>query len=158
MWLAEHRQLPTRLLTNSQTFVGKYQPDRAAVPILVVSSAAILHFTFWLGPGIRHGMALYLTYGAACCTLHHFSSLSRFKGSWGQLWPTDGPKLEQTKTTMIISPRGFINCHYTCICKFHIGLKYSRACRGPLWPPCPIALCLRGRRSCFLHNSKLLAP
>ncbi len=41
----------------------------------------------------RHEMALCLAPGADCtCVLHHFSSLTRLKGSWGQAWPENGPK------------------------------------------------------------------
>ncbi len=70
-----------------------------------VSQAAIFHFSFWLGPGISYEMSLELVYGSDFrCVLHLFSSLIRSKGSWGQLWPKTGPKLQQTK--MIIFPRG----------------------------------------------------
>ncbi len=41
--------------------------------LLTVSSAAMLHFSFWLGPGISHEMALALVYGANFWrVLHHF--------------------------------------------------------------------------------------
>ena len=52
-------------------------------------------------------MALELVYGANFRrVLHHFSSLTRLKGSWGQLWPKTGPKQQNTKTKIIIFPRG----------------------------------------------------
>ncbi len=55
-------------------------------------------------------MALYLVYGAnARFALHHFSNLTRLNGSWGQLWwPKFGPQQKQTKTEMIMSPRGLL--------------------------------------------------
>ncbi len=38
--------------------------------------------------------------------MDHFSSLTRLKGSWDQLWPKTNPKQEKTKTKTIIFPRG----------------------------------------------------
>ncbi len=57
--------------------------------MFIVSFAAMLHFSFWLGPGISHEVAYELVY-----VLLHLSSLTRLKGSWGQLWPKIGPKAE----------------------------------------------------------------
>ena len=52
-------------------------------------------------------MAFKLVYGANFrCVLHHFSSLTRLKGSCGQLWPKTCPKHSKTKSKMIIFPRG----------------------------------------------------
>jgi hypothetical protein len=65
------------------------------------------NFCFWFGPGVSHEMALELVYGANFrCGLHHISSLTRLKGSWGQLWSKTNPKRPKTKTKMIIFPRG----------------------------------------------------
>ncbi len=77
---------------------------------LSVSNAPVLHLSFWPGPGISHEMASELVYGANVrCVLHHFSSLARSKGSWGQLWrPKTGPKQHKTKTKMIMFPKGLI--------------------------------------------------
>ncbi len=62
---------------------------------------------FRLGSRINHEMALEFVYGVHFrCDLHHYSSLSRFKGSWGQLWPKTGPNQQNMKTKTIISPRG----------------------------------------------------
>ncbi len=50
----------------------------------MVNYAAILHFSFRLGPGISDEMALYVVYGANFTfVLHHLSSLTRFKGVLG---------------------------------------------------------------------------
>ncbi len=39
-------------------------------------------------------MVLELVSGADFrCVLHHLSSLTRLKGSWGQVWPENNPKL-----------------------------------------------------------------
>jgi hypothetical protein len=38
-----------------------------------------------------------LVYGADFkCVLHHFSSLTRLTGSWGQVWPESGRKPTNT--------------------------------------------------------------
>ncbi len=58
----------------------------------------MLDFSFWLGPGISPEMALYLIYGPKCrWVLHHFPSLTRLKGSWGQFWPENKPKQQKLK-------------------------------------------------------------
>ena len=70
-----------------------------------LTEAVILHFSFWLGPGLGHAMTIQLVCGANYrCVLHqhHLSSLTRLKGSWGQLWPTTDPTLQTIKTNRII--------------------------------------------------------
>jgi hypothetical protein len=54
-------------------------------------------------------MILELVYGADVRrVLHRCSSLTRFKGSGGQLWPKTNPKQQNIKTKMIIVPRGLL--------------------------------------------------
>ena len=49
-------------------------------------------------------MVLELVSGADCrCLLHHFSSLARLKGSWGQAWPESGPKPNISPTQYLLS-------------------------------------------------------
>ncbi len=65
-----------------------------------------------------------MVYGANFrCVLHHASSLTHLKGSWGQLWKKTGPKHQQTKTNIIIFPRGLTATK----------LKMSCALEGSLW-------------------------
>jgi hypothetical protein len=61
---------------------------------------ALLDRTYWsildfgFGGRTEHGyeMALDLLSEAdSGCVLHHFSSLARLKGSWGQVWSENGP-------------------------------------------------------------------
>ncbi len=47
--------------------------EGAKLPLLTVSKAAILHFDFWLGPGISHELTLAVLHGADFwCVLNHF--------------------------------------------------------------------------------------
>jgi hypothetical protein len=54
--------------------------------------------------------------GLIKCVLHSFSSLTRLKGSWGQLWPKTDPEQQKTKTKMIIFPRGLTATRSNNIC------------------------------------------
>ena len=53
----------------------------------------ILDFSFGGRTENDHEMVLELVSGADFrFVLHHLSSLTCFKGSWGQVWPENGPK------------------------------------------------------------------
>ncbi len=55
----------------------------------------ILDFCFGDRTGNAHVMALqWVSRSSLICVLHHFSSLTRLKRSWGQVWPEHGPKLD----------------------------------------------------------------
>ena len=52
-----------------------------------------LDFSFGGRTQNRYEMALELVSGADFrCVLHHLSSLTRLKGSWGQVWSENDPK------------------------------------------------------------------
>ena len=56
---------------------------------------------------MSHEVTLELVYGANFRgVLNHFSSLTRFKESWGQLRPKTDPNQQTNITNMIIFPRG----------------------------------------------------
>ncbi len=50
-----------------------------------------------------HEMVFELVFGVDVrCLLHHFSSLTCLKGSWGQVWPGHGPK-PKLKFSLLVS-------------------------------------------------------
>jgi hypothetical protein len=73
-------------------------------------------------------MGVELVYGANFkCVLHHFSSLTRLKGSWGQLGPKTDPKQPKRDTKMIIFPEA----HMPLRRWFHYD--HRRAYSGRSW-------------------------
>ncbi len=60
---------------------------------LVMIYGRILGFSFGGRTENRYEMALELVSGADFTSvLHHYPSLARINGSWGQVWPESGPK------------------------------------------------------------------
>ena len=55
-----------------------------------------------------------------------FSSLTRLKGSWDQLWPKTGPKQQKTKTKMIIFPRGLSATKVVVVPPLFLGAQPTR--------------------------------
>ncbi len=67
--------------------------------ILSFAQSDISNLSFSYGPQNCHEMTLELVHGADLGRiLYHFSSPTRFKGSWGQLGPKTDPKQSKTKT------------------------------------------------------------
>jgi hypothetical protein len=80
--------------------------DFTRKPCLADSQATILHFSFWLGPGLSHEMALDLVYGANFrCVLHHFLDLARSHGSGGQFVAPNRPNTAKHKKRKCFFPQ-----------------------------------------------------
>ncbi len=64
-------------------------------PVAGRTYGRIVDFSFGGRTENGRGTVLYLVSGAESrCTPHHYSSLTRLKGSWGQVWPDNDPKLK----------------------------------------------------------------
>ncbi len=77
------------------------------MPMLGRTVGRIFDFSFGGRTAHGHEMALELVPGADLrCVLHHFSSLTCLKGSWGQVWPESdpNPKLKSRFQFPNISP------------------------------------------------------
>ena len=80
-------------------------------------------------------MALELIYVPnSRCVPYCFWSLTRLKGSWGQLWPKTVPKQQQTKTKIILFPRGLTatKCTWRFFAPYCQERLPGKACRE-LW-------------------------
>ncbi len=73
-------------------------------PLLGRTYGRILDFSFGGRTENGHGMVLELVSGSDFrCVLHHLASLTRLKGSWGQVWPANGPKPTKTAFYILVS-------------------------------------------------------
>ncbi len=71
---------------------------RAAARVKGRTYGKILDFSF------GHEIVLELVSGSDfMCFLRNLSSLTRFKRSWAQVWPENGPKAARTRIYILIS-------------------------------------------------------
>ncbi len=81
---------------------GSLGASRPQVPRIQV---ALLHLSFLFGPDKGLKTAFEFVGGAnLMCGLHQFSTLTRWGGSFSQVWPGSGRKLTNTKILHFSSP------------------------------------------------------
>ncbi len=86
-----------RFVETPRDCVGVYTHVRDSSYLLIMGRTCgrILDFSFRSRTENYHGIAVeFVSEVVLRCVLHHCSSLTHLKGSWGQMLPESGPKFE----------------------------------------------------------------